>query len=152
VDASWGSSAGLRRAAILGDGWLASAYNTTPDTFAAALDRLAPAGRPPAHFPHAIATTWLYVTNSTSTADRIVDEVLGPALERPGDQLRAAGLPIGPAEHSPSEFPPTPGRPPDACSSDPSPTNYASSSCSATTSPRTSANFPLDGLAQRGSG
>ena len=28
---SWGSPAGLRRVARLGDGWLASAYNTTPD-------------------------------------------------------------------------------------------------------------------------
>jgi alkanesulfonate monooxygenase SsuD/methylene tetrahydromethanopterin reductase-like flavin-dependent oxidoreductase (luciferase family) len=97
--ASWGSPAGLRRAATLGDGWLASAYNTTPDTFATALDRLAHAGRPPAHFPHAIATTWLYITDSTSAADHILDDVLGPALGRPGDQLRAAGLPIGPAGH-----------------------------------------------------
>src|SRR6476661_844921 len=30
---SWGSKAGLRRVARLGDGWLASAYNTTPDGF-----------------------------------------------------------------------------------------------------------------------
>jgi alkanesulfonate monooxygenase SsuD/methylene tetrahydromethanopterin reductase-like flavin-dependent oxidoreductase (luciferase family) len=28
---SWGSEAGLRRTARLGDGWLASAYNTTPE-------------------------------------------------------------------------------------------------------------------------
>jgi alkanesulfonate monooxygenase SsuD/methylene tetrahydromethanopterin reductase-like flavin-dependent oxidoreductase (luciferase family) len=39
--ASWGSPAGLRRVARLGDGWLASAYNTTPDRFREALDRLA---------------------------------------------------------------------------------------------------------------
>ncbi|MGC4962588.1 LLM class flavin-dependent oxidoreductase [Gordonia sp. DT218] len=32
--ASWGSPAGLRRVARLGDGWLASAYNTTPDHLA----------------------------------------------------------------------------------------------------------------------
>src|SRR6266508_2982972 len=31
---SWGSDAGLRRVARLGDGWLASAYNTTPELFA----------------------------------------------------------------------------------------------------------------------
>ena len=31
---SWGSKAGLRRVARLGDGWLASAYNTTPQLFA----------------------------------------------------------------------------------------------------------------------
>src|SRR3954447_4336060 len=33
---SWGSAAGLRRVARLGDGWLASAYNTSPEGFAAA--------------------------------------------------------------------------------------------------------------------
>ena len=37
---SWGSDAGLRRVARLGDGWLASAYNTMPDQFAAALAKL----------------------------------------------------------------------------------------------------------------
>ena len=37
---SWGSQAGLRRVACLGDGWLASAYNTTPETFAAAMKLL----------------------------------------------------------------------------------------------------------------
>ncbi len=31
---SWGSDAGLRRVARLGDGWLASGYNTTPEDFA----------------------------------------------------------------------------------------------------------------------
>ena len=30
---SWGSEAGLRRVARLADGWLASAYNTTPELF-----------------------------------------------------------------------------------------------------------------------
>jgi alkanesulfonate monooxygenase SsuD/methylene tetrahydromethanopterin reductase-like flavin-dependent oxidoreductase (luciferase family) len=30
---SWGSSAGLARVARAGDGWLASAYNTTPERF-----------------------------------------------------------------------------------------------------------------------
>src|SRR3990170_531613 len=37
---SWGSEAGLRRAARFGDGWLASAYNTTPEGFAAAWNRI----------------------------------------------------------------------------------------------------------------
>ncbi|HEX4623377.1 MAG TPA: hypothetical protein VH231_02900 [Solirubrobacteraceae bacterium] len=34
--ASWGSPAGLARVAQAGDGWLASAYNTTPERFAGA--------------------------------------------------------------------------------------------------------------------
>jgi len=37
---SWGSDAGLRRVARLGDGWLASAYNTTPDQFRVGLEKL----------------------------------------------------------------------------------------------------------------
>ena len=37
---SWGSGAGLRRVARLGDGWLASAYNTSPDQFASAREAL----------------------------------------------------------------------------------------------------------------
>ena len=37
---SWGSRAGMRRVARAGDGWLASAYNTTPETFTAAMEVL----------------------------------------------------------------------------------------------------------------
>ena len=96
--ASWGSPAGLRRVAELGDGWLASAYNTTPVAFANALDRLAHAGRPADRFPHAIATTWLYITGSARGAERVIDEVLSPALGLSGDRLRASDLPIGPPE------------------------------------------------------
>ena len=35
--ASWGSPSGLRLVAHHGDGWIASAYNTTPDLFRAGL-------------------------------------------------------------------------------------------------------------------
>ena len=38
--ATWGSPAGLRRVARSGDGWLASAYNTTPELFGEGLARL----------------------------------------------------------------------------------------------------------------
>lgn len=41
---SWGSTSGIRRVAELGDGWLASAYNTSPDAFRHTLDRLETAG------------------------------------------------------------------------------------------------------------
>jgi alkanesulfonate monooxygenase SsuD/methylene tetrahydromethanopterin reductase-like flavin-dependent oxidoreductase (luciferase family) len=37
---SWGSRAGMRRVARAGDGWLASAYSTTPEAFTAALEVL----------------------------------------------------------------------------------------------------------------
>ncbi len=60
---SWGSSAGLRRVARLGDGWLASAYNTSPADFDAAHAQLAEfltaEGRDAAGFPNALVTMWL---------------------------------------------------------------------------------------------
>jgi probable F420-dependent oxidoreductase len=100
--ASWGSPAGLRRVARLGDGWLASAYNTTPDRLREALDRLAGAlrraGRPPGSFPTAVATTWLHVTEDRAAAERTLTEVLAPMLNRPVEALRCGPLPIGPAE------------------------------------------------------
>jgi alkanesulfonate monooxygenase SsuD/methylene tetrahydromethanopterin reductase-like flavin-dependent oxidoreductase (luciferase family) len=59
---SWGSEVGLRRVAHLGDGWLASGYNATPQMFAEALSRLRShlesAGKDPAQFPNAHATMW----------------------------------------------------------------------------------------------
>jgi probable F420-dependent oxidoreductase len=100
--ASWGSPAGLRRVARLGDGWLASAYNTTPQRFREGLDRLAEelarVGRAPAPFPTAIATTWLHVTENRGEAERTLTDVLAPMLHRPAEALRSAPLLIGPAE------------------------------------------------------
>jgi alkanesulfonate monooxygenase SsuD/methylene tetrahydromethanopterin reductase-like flavin-dependent oxidoreductase (luciferase family) len=100
--ASWGSPAGLRRVARLGDGWLASAYNTTPERFREGLDRLAGErrrlGAAPASFPSAIATAWLHVTEDKGAAGRTLAGVLAPMLHRPVEALRAAPLLIGPAE------------------------------------------------------
>jgi alkanesulfonate monooxygenase SsuD/methylene tetrahydromethanopterin reductase-like flavin-dependent oxidoreductase (luciferase family) len=99
--ASWGSSAGLRRVARLGDGWLASGYNTTPSAFAAHRARLhellAAAGRERAAFPDAIATMWLYVSEARRDAERMLRDVLAPLLKRPLEALRELALPIGSA-------------------------------------------------------
>jgi alkanesulfonate monooxygenase SsuD/methylene tetrahydromethanopterin reductase-like flavin-dependent oxidoreductase (luciferase family) len=96
---SWGSAAGLRRVARLGDGWLASGYNTTPDTFAERRGflaaELAARGRDPAAFPNGIATMWLYVTDDRRAADAMLADVLSPMLNRPLDALRRHPLPIG---------------------------------------------------------
>jgi alkanesulfonate monooxygenase SsuD/methylene tetrahydromethanopterin reductase-like flavin-dependent oxidoreductase (luciferase family) len=100
--ASWGSPAGLRRVARLGDGWLASGYNTTPSRFAASLARLSgelEAARVSRDaFPNAIATMWLYVTEARRDAERMLAEVLAPMLNRPIEALRDLALPIGAAE------------------------------------------------------
>jgi alkanesulfonate monooxygenase SsuD/methylene tetrahydromethanopterin reductase-like flavin-dependent oxidoreductase (luciferase family) len=96
---SWGSDAGLRRVARLADGWLASAYNATPELFADAKARLdghlAARGREP--LPNAIATMFMYITESSSEAERVVREVVGRAIRRPAEEL-AARLLIGPSE------------------------------------------------------
>ncbi len=98
---SWGSQAGLGRVARLGDGWLASAYNTTPEAFAAArrtlAERLRAIGRDPDRFPNAIATMFFYVTEERAVSERIVREVLSPTLKRPQEELRERLL-VGPAE------------------------------------------------------
>lgn len=98
---SWGSEAGLRRVARLGDGWLASAYNTTPEAFAAARRRLAEhlhaLGKAPNRFPNAIATMFFYVSEERARSERIVREVLSPTLKRPEEELRERLL-VGSAE------------------------------------------------------
>jgi alkanesulfonate monooxygenase SsuD/methylene tetrahydromethanopterin reductase-like flavin-dependent oxidoreductase (luciferase family) len=88
---SWGSAAGLRRVARLGDGWLASAYNTTPARFAQARARLAEAleaeGRSSERFPNGLATMWTWITEDRAEADRLLRAVLAPLIRRDPDQL-----------------------------------------------------------------
>jgi alkanesulfonate monooxygenase SsuD/methylene tetrahydromethanopterin reductase-like flavin-dependent oxidoreductase (luciferase family) len=98
---SWGSAAGLRRVARLGDGWLASAYNTTPERLAAgrtSLDSaLVSAGRDPVSFPLALATMWTYVTDSPAEADAKLG-ALASMLDRDPAALAQQVL-IGSADH-----------------------------------------------------
>lgn len=98
---SWGSEAGLRRTARLGDGWLASAYNTTPAMFADARERLGAhlraIGKVPDLFPNAIATMFFHVTEDTGAAERIIREILSPTLRRSEEELRRRLL-VGTAE------------------------------------------------------
>jgi alkanesulfonate monooxygenase SsuD/methylene tetrahydromethanopterin reductase-like flavin-dependent oxidoreductase (luciferase family) len=99
---SWGSTAGLARVARAGDGWLASAYNTTPERFSAARVALARAleerGRDPDGFPNALSTMWTWVTEDRAEADRVLADVLAPLLRRDPGDLRAQTC-IGSAEH-----------------------------------------------------
>ena len=79
---SWGSPAGLRRVARLGDGWLASSYNTTPERFRVSLETLG------ADTPHALVTMWTWVTDSRADADRVLSTVLAPMLRRDPEGLQ----------------------------------------------------------------
>lgn len=97
---SWGSRVGLKRVARLGDGWLASGYNTTPERFEQNWQQiqqfLAAAGKEPGSFPNAVATMWLFITEDPRKSERMLEEYLAPALNRPVEELRNR-LPIGPA-------------------------------------------------------
>lgn len=98
---SWGSEAGLARTACLADGWLASAYNTTPAAFGKAwarLGELLPAHeKNPDTFPNALATMWFHITDNRREAEQVMRERVVPTIHRPEDVLRER-LPIGPAE------------------------------------------------------
>jgi alkanesulfonate monooxygenase SsuD/methylene tetrahydromethanopterin reductase-like flavin-dependent oxidoreductase (luciferase family) len=97
---SWGSDAGLRRVARLADGWLASAYNTTPSELKSARlnlgAELEKRGKDPGGFPCALATMWTYVTETGAERNAQLTK-LSQMLNRPpgglGDQVL-----IGPAE------------------------------------------------------
>lgn len=99
---SWGSRAGLRRVASTGDGWLASAYNTTPERFSAAQEtlarELADRGRDPEGFPNALATMWTWVSEDRAEGDRVLANQLAPLLGRDPKELRGQVC-VGPAGH-----------------------------------------------------
>jgi alkanesulfonate monooxygenase SsuD/methylene tetrahydromethanopterin reductase-like flavin-dependent oxidoreductase (luciferase family) len=98
---SWGSEAGLRRVARLADGWLASGYNVTPEEFGAARARLGEElerGGRPADLPNGLATMWTWITEDRAEAERILADVLGPAVKKDPDYLRPRVC-VGPAEH-----------------------------------------------------
>jgi alkanesulfonate monooxygenase SsuD/methylene tetrahydromethanopterin reductase-like flavin-dependent oxidoreductase (luciferase family) len=96
---SWGSDVGLRRALRLGDGWLASAYNTTPERFGESWNRLhqslQDSGRDPSGFENGLATMWFHIDDRR--AGNVLESVLAPAVRRPVDELREQ-LPFGSAD------------------------------------------------------
>ncbi|MBB3042454.1 LLM class flavin-dependent oxidoreductase [Nocardioides soli] len=92
--ASWGSPAGLRRVARLGDGWLASAYNTTPTELARG--RALVAERAGRRLPCTVATLWTWVTDDErERGDRVAR--LADVLGRPERELAGRVL-VGPPE------------------------------------------------------
>jgi alkanesulfonate monooxygenase SsuD/methylene tetrahydromethanopterin reductase-like flavin-dependent oxidoreductase (luciferase family) len=98
---SWGSDAGLRRVARLGDGWLASAYNTTPEGFTEAWskvrERLSLHDKDPETFPNALATMWFLVEDDPKVVRRALEELVAPSLGRDPDELGDRLL-LGPPE------------------------------------------------------
>jgi alkanesulfonate monooxygenase SsuD/methylene tetrahydromethanopterin reductase-like flavin-dependent oxidoreductase (luciferase family) len=97
---SWGSDVGIRRVARLADGWLASAYNLSPEgvnaTRAKLGTELARRGMRLDGFPCSLATMWTYVTEDRRTCQTHLS-ALARMLNRPAIELRGRAL-VGPAE------------------------------------------------------
>ena len=70
---------------------------STPRRAAASTPTCGDAGRSPDSFPDAVATAWLYVTESRQEAEHVLVDILAPTLKRDPEQLRH--LPIGSAQH-----------------------------------------------------
>jgi probable F420-dependent oxidoreductase len=92
---SWGSRVGLRRVARLGDGWIASGFNITPERFKAAWQTIAveraKLGKEPEPFGNALASVFVYISDDPAEPRRIARDILGPALGRdPHELLRLA--------------------------------------------------------------
>ncbi|WP_068272095.1 LLM class flavin-dependent oxidoreductase, partial [Aldersonia kunmingensis] len=97
---SWGSAVGLRRVARLGDGWLASAYHMSAESIGDGRRRLSELltrdGRNPEAFPIGVATMWFHL-DEAERADRVLQERVAPATNRPAEML-APRLAFGPPE------------------------------------------------------
>jgi hypothetical protein len=117
---------------LLGEGWLASAYNTTPVRFAAATDRLGmeleARGRSLDGFPNALVTMWAWVTEDRSDGDRVLIQVLAPLLNRDSDEL-GGQVCVGPDETCAELLRATPRRAASASTSGRSERSGARSSC-----------------------
>ena len=98
---SWGSEQILRMIARFGDGWMASAYNITPDDLKGKSDLLLSyreeSGLGEAGFEVSVMTMFCYIASDKEKALGMVRERLAPALGRPAEELEKA-LPFGSSE------------------------------------------------------
>ena len=88
---SWGSDIGLRRVAKYGDGWMASAYNITPDKFKAKWKTLLSyrkdMDKDTTRFGNSVVSMFGYIDNNKEKIRKIVRDVLSPVLGRPAEEL-----------------------------------------------------------------
>jgi len=89
--ASWGSEPGLRRVAKYGDGWMASAYNITPEKFKEKwrllLTYRKELNKDVESFENSVMTMFGYIDNDKEKVHDMVKNVLSPALGRSADEL-----------------------------------------------------------------
>ncbi len=91
---SWGSDAGLKRLAKYSNGWMASAYNITPEKFKEKWNFLLAYRKslgkeeeeePP--FDNSLVSMFGYVDDDKEKVRKVVKEILSPALRRPAEEL-----------------------------------------------------------------
>jgi alkanesulfonate monooxygenase SsuD/methylene tetrahydromethanopterin reductase-like flavin-dependent oxidoreductase (luciferase family) len=89
---SWGSDIGLKRVAKYGDGWMASAYNITPDSFREKwkllLSYRKELGKDTEYFENSIMTMFGYIDEDEEKVSKMVNDVLAPSLGRPAKDLK----------------------------------------------------------------
>ena len=89
---SWGSEAGLKRVARYSDGWMASAYNITPEEFKQKWKLLLAIrkalGKEVETFENSVMTMFGYVSANREKARKVAKEVLSPSLGRPAEMLQ----------------------------------------------------------------
>src|SRR5215216_6786233 len=89
---TWGSSeAGLRRAAKYSDGWMASAYNITPNKFKEKwkiiLSYRQALGKDIQSFENSVMSMFGYIDNDSNKVHRMAKDLLSPALGRSPEEL-----------------------------------------------------------------
>jgi alkanesulfonate monooxygenase SsuD/methylene tetrahydromethanopterin reductase-like flavin-dependent oxidoreductase (luciferase family) len=89
---TWGESeAGLKRVAKYSDGWMASAYNITPQKFKEKWDMLLAyrkkLGKDTKSFDNSLMSMFGYIDNDNDKVKKKVKDILSPALGRPSKQL-----------------------------------------------------------------
>lgn len=88
---SWGSEAGLKRVAKYGDGWMASAYNITPEKFKekwkTVLSYRSFNNKDIKSFQNSMMSMFGYIDNDKEKVHGMVKNILSPALGRSPEDL-----------------------------------------------------------------
>ena len=88
---SWGSDVGLKRVAKYSNGWMASAYNTTPAKFKEKWNFLLAyrksLRKEEELFDNSVMSMFGYIDDDKDKVREVVKEILSPALRRPAEDL-----------------------------------------------------------------
>ena len=88
---SWGSDVGLKRVAKYSNGWMASAYNTSPTKFKEKWNFLLAyrksLGKEEELFDNSVMSMFGYIDDNKDKVREVVKEILSPALRRPAEDL-----------------------------------------------------------------